>query len=42
MVPTALLVEDLGDKGLLAIIHLVVASIVIPLVGMTLPERRVS
>lgn len=42
MVPTALLVEDLGDKGLLAIIHLVVAGVVIPLVGMTLPERRMS
>lgn len=40
VVPTALLIDDIGAKGILAIIHLVVGSVVIPTVAATLPSQR--
>jgi hypothetical protein len=42
MVPTAMLIDDIGVKGILAIMHLAVGSVVIPTVAATLPDHRAA
>jgi hypothetical protein len=42
MVPTAVLVDDIGVKGILAIMHLAVGAVVIPGIAATLPDHRAA